>query len=198
MSSWCNSPFSSNHPCAIHPFLHVILVQFTLFFKSSLCNSSFSSCNPGAIHLFLHIILVQFILFFISSRCNSSFSSYHPGAIHHFLHIILVQFILFFISSWCKTTSATRNWINSVPQGVTTTFDTVPIAHNDQQLLRSVGGGAECGDLYAGSAPARANRPPPGCPPQEDLRLRGGSGGRGEAPTEPEIQNRGQHRHGRG
>ena len=31
----------------IHPILHIVLVQFILFFISSWCNSSFSSNRPG-------------------------------------------------------------------------------------------------------------------------------------------------------
>ena len=45
-----NLSFSSYHPGpgAIYPFLHIILVQFILFFISSWCNSSFSKYHPGA------------------------------------------------------------------------------------------------------------------------------------------------------
>ena len=59
LSSWCNSSYSSYCPGAIHPILHIILVQFILFFKSSWCNSSYSSCCPGAINPILQFVLVQ-------------------------------------------------------------------------------------------------------------------------------------------
>ena len=64
------------HSSAIHPFLHIILEPFVLFFIFSKCNSSSSSYHTRASHPFLHIIQMQFILFLL---------------------IILVQFILFFI-----------------------------------------------------------------------------------------------------
>ena len=40
-------------------FIHIVLVQFFLFFISSWCNSSYSSYHPGAIPPILHIVLVK-------------------------------------------------------------------------------------------------------------------------------------------
>ena len=39
--------------------IHIVLVQFFLFFISSWCNSSYSSYHPGAIPPILHIVLVK-------------------------------------------------------------------------------------------------------------------------------------------
>ena len=35
-----NSPYSSYRPGAIHPILHIVQVQFVLFFESSWCKTA--------------------------------------------------------------------------------------------------------------------------------------------------------------
>ena len=42
-----NSSFSSYRPGAIYAILHIVLVNFILFFISSWCNSSYCSNRPG-------------------------------------------------------------------------------------------------------------------------------------------------------
>ena len=37
ISSWCSSSYSSYRPGAIHPIIHIVLVQFIIFFNSSWC-----------------------------------------------------------------------------------------------------------------------------------------------------------------
>ena len=54
-----NLSYSSYRPGEIKPILHIIIVQFIVFFISSWCISSYSSFHPDAVHPILHIILVQ-------------------------------------------------------------------------------------------------------------------------------------------
>ena len=69
LSSWCNYSYSSYSPSSVHPILHIVQVQFVIFFISSWCNASYSSYRSGAIRPILLIFLVQFILFY--------------GSVHH-------------------------------------------------------------------------------------------------------------------
>ena len=59
----CACCFSSYRPGAIHPFLYIVLVQFSLFFISSWYNYSFSLYRLGAVNPFLKII---------QSRCKTA------------------------------------------------------------------------------------------------------------------------------